>query len=116
LLIDEKRARPVSLLSNSLSQFQNKRAVSLGLFCFARQRKFAEDQERDANRCHNWAYQPLYVSSNTPWFFNGVRILGLVIAKAVVEAHGGTIRIPGQLGEGSVFSFTLPLKSVNVQS
>jgi hypothetical protein len=22
----------------------------------------------------NWAYQPSYVSSNTPWFFNGVRI------------------------------------------
>src|SRR5438876_12251553 len=22
----------------------------------------------------NWAYQPTYVSSNTPWFFNGVRI------------------------------------------
>ena len=22
----------------------------------------------------NWAYQPSYVSSNTPWFFNGVRV------------------------------------------
>jgi len=22
----------------------------------------------------NWAYQPLFVSSNTPWFFNGVRV------------------------------------------
>ena len=22
----------------------------------------------------NWTYQPSYVSSNTPWFFNGVRI------------------------------------------
>lgn len=22
----------------------------------------------------NWAYQPSFVSSNTPWFFNGVRI------------------------------------------
>jgi hypothetical protein len=21
----------------------------------------------------NWAYQPSFVSSNTPWFFNGVR-------------------------------------------
>ncbi len=42
--------------------------------------------------------------------------MGLAIAKAVVEAHGGTIRITSQLGQGSVFSFTLPLKSVNVQS
>ena len=22
----------------------------------------------------NWAYQPSYVSSNTPWFFEGIRI------------------------------------------
>jgi len=22
----------------------------------------------------NWAYQPSYVSSNTPWFFTGVRV------------------------------------------
>src|SRR5438045_4011458 len=22
----------------------------------------------------NWAYQPSYVSSNTPWYFNGVRV------------------------------------------
>ena len=22
----------------------------------------------------NWAYQPSYVSSNTPWFFNGLRV------------------------------------------
>jgi two-component system sensor histidine kinase KdpD len=42
--------------------------------------------------------------------------MGLAIAKAVVEAHGGLIRVTSQLGQGSVFSFTLPLKSVNVPS
>jgi two-component system, OmpR family, sensor histidine kinase KdpD len=41
--------------------------------------------------------------------------MGLAIAKAVVEAHGGTIRVTSQLGHGSVFSFTLPLKNVNVR-
>ena len=40
--------------------------------------------------------------------------MGLAIAKAVVEAHGGSIRVTSQLGHGSVFSFTLPLKSANV--
>ena len=35
--------------------------------------------------------------------------MGLAIAKAVVEAHGGTIRVTSQLGQGSVFSFTLPI-------
>ena len=42
--------------------------------------------------------------------------MGLAIAKAVVEAHGGSIRVTSQLGQGSVFSFALPLKSVNVPS
>jgi len=34
--------------------------------------------------------------------------LGLAIAKAVVEAHGGTIGVVSQLGHGSVFYFKLP--------
>ena len=32
--------------------------------------------------------------------------MGLPIAKAIVEAHGGTIGVTSQLGHGSVFSFT----------
>jgi two-component system, OmpR family, sensor histidine kinase KdpD len=35
--------------------------------------------------------------------------MGLTIAKAIVEAHGGTISLTTQPGHGSVFSFTLPL-------
>jgi len=42
--------------------------------------------------------------------------MGLAIAKAVVEAHGGMIRVTSQLGHGSVFSFTLPLKTANIAS
>src|SRR5260370_22269594 len=42
--------------------------------------------------------------------------MGLAIAKAVVEAHGGAIRVTSQLGQGSVCSFALRLKSVNVTS
>lgn len=34
--------------------------------------------------------------------------MGLAIARAIVEAHGGTITVTSQLGKGSVFSFTLP--------
>jgi two-component system sensor histidine kinase KdpD len=35
--------------------------------------------------------------------------MGLAIAKAIVEAHGGQIGVTSQRGHGSVFYFTLPL-------
>ena len=35
--------------------------------------------------------------------------LGLVICKLIVEAHGGKIWAESKLGEGSTFSFMLPL-------
>jgi two-component system sensor histidine kinase KdpD len=35
--------------------------------------------------------------------------MGLAISKAIVEAHGGTIRVTSQLGQGSVFTITLPV-------
>ena len=35
--------------------------------------------------------------------------MGLAIAKAIVELHGGTIGVTSQVGRGSVFYFSLPL-------
>jgi two-component system sensor histidine kinase KdpD len=35
--------------------------------------------------------------------------MGLAIVKAIVEAHGGTVGITSQLGNGSVFYFSLPI-------
>ena len=37
--------------------------------------------------------------------------MGLAIAKAIVEAHHGTISVTSQLGQGSVFSFTVPINA-----
>jgi PAS domain S-box-containing protein len=34
--------------------------------------------------------------------------MGLFIAKSIVEAHGGTMRVESTPGEGAAFSFTLP--------
>jgi two-component system sensor histidine kinase KdpD len=35
--------------------------------------------------------------------------MGLPIAKAIVEAHGGSLCVLSERGQGSVFSFTLPI-------
>ena len=42
--------------------------------------------------------------------------MGLPIAKAIVAAHGGSISVTSQLRHGSVFSFTLPVAPVRVES
>jgi signal transduction histidine kinase len=35
--------------------------------------------------------------------------LGLSIVKGIVEAHGGNVRVESEVGEGTIFSFTVPL-------
>lgn len=35
--------------------------------------------------------------------------MGLAISKVLIEAHGGTLTVVSQIGQGSVFSFTLPI-------
>jgi len=37
--------------------------------------------------------------------------MGLAIAKAIIELHGGTLGVTSQVGRGSVFRFSLPLAS-----
>jgi two-component system phosphate regulon sensor histidine kinase PhoR len=39
--------------------------------------------------------------------------MGLAIAKHIVEAHGGDVRVESEEGKGSTFSFSLPLRAVS---
>lgn len=41
--------------------------------------------------------------------------LGLSICKQLVELHGGTLGVQSTLGEGSAFSFTMPLSASSVE-
>lgn len=41
--------------------------------------------------------------------------LGLAIARHVVEAHGGHIRAESEVGQGSTFTFTLPITALNAK-
>ena len=34
--------------------------------------------------------------------------LGLALTRRLVELHGGDLRVQSELGQGSVFTFTLP--------
>jgi signal transduction histidine kinase len=40
--------------------------------------------------------------------------LGLAISRALVEAHGGTLHVDSQLGQGATFTVELPLVPVAV--
>ncbi len=42
--------------------------------------------------------------------------LGLAIVKHIVEAHGGTVSVQSQLGQGSIFTLTLPTPPTAPQS
>ncbi|MFN2235770.1 MAG: response regulator [Anaerolineales bacterium] len=41
--------------------------------------------------------------------------LGLAIVKAIVEQHGGNIKVSSKLGQGSCFSFSLPIVKEPIQ-
>ena len=53
-------------------------------------------------------FEKFYRGKNQRYSVEGTG-MGLPIAKAIVEAHGGTIGLTSQRGHGSVFSFTLPV-------
>jgi two-component system sensor histidine kinase KdpD len=53
-------------------------------------------------------FDKFYRGRNQRYLVQGTG-MGLPIAKAIVDAHGGTIGVTSQLGQGSVFSFSLPI-------
>ena len=57
------------------------------------------EKERDSGNINNWATQDLL----------GV-LLGLALTKRFVELHGGRLWLASELGKGSTFTFTIPVR------
>ena len=53
-------------------------------------------------------FDKFYRGKDQRYLVRGTR-MGLPIAKAIIAAHKGTIGVTSQLGDGSVFSVTLPV-------
>ncbi|MGC1965390.1 MAG: DUF4118 domain-containing protein [Candidatus Acidiferrales bacterium] len=56
----------------------------------------------------NLIFEKFYRGKDQRYLVHGTG-MGLPIAKAIIEAHGGTMSLTSQRGQGSVFSFTLPI-------
>ena len=52
-------------------------------------------------------FDKFYRGKNQRYLVQGTG-MGLPIAKAIIQAHRGTISVTSQRDHGSVFSFTLP--------
>jgi len=60
-----------------------------------------------------WLFEPYYQVVSAAGRRPAGSGLGLTIAKALVELHGGKIWVESKVGEGSTFSFSLPLEVTN---
>jgi signal transduction histidine kinase len=58
------------------------------------------------------AFEPFYQGSKDPERWTGGVGLGLYIARRIVEAHGGTIRIESRPGEGTAVHLSLPTADI----
>jgi len=59
-------------------------------------------------------FEPFFQAEQTMYREHGGTGLGLAIARGIVESQNGKIWIDSEVGKGTVFSFTIPLKPVKI--
>ncbi|KAF0129195.1 MAG: hypothetical protein FD155_2684 [Bacteroidetes bacterium] len=58
-------------------------------------------------------FNPYHTSSVKPTAGEKSTGLGLVIVKKIIETHHGSVKVESNVGEGSVFQFSIPFKRTN---
>jgi len=137
---DQQRVRQVltNLLSNAFQFTADTGRVTLSVFLHQKGKRFADEAAKDGFHWFAGSVTGETIEScavvgvtdtgegieadKLPELFNKFRQLqtktekrgtglGLIIAKGIIEAHGGIIGVGSEKGVGSTFFFTLPLKS-----
>lgn len=120
ILVRGDKSRVVQILANLLSNAvkyspdESSIEIAAGLF------DGGSELLRVDVRDHGWGipdedisklFQKFYRVDNSTTRSTAGTGLGLAITKALVELHGGEIWVQSEAGEGSIFSFTLPIGS-----
>ena len=100
----------INLLSNALKYTPKDGKVAVKL---ATHENFVEVFVQDSGigidkEDQPYIFERFYRTDKSRTRLTGGIGIGLTIAKSIVEAHNGTINVESKLGEGSVFTVTLP--------
>lgn len=109
---DERLIRQVvdNLMTNAIKYSPNGGVITIGgRYNEERVTIFVRDEGAGISETdQNYIFDRFYRVESTLTSKTSGTGLGLYLVKAVIEAHGGTINVKSQLGQGSTFYFTLP--------
>jgi len=114
---DEDRIRQVliNLIDNAIKYSHAGSTVTIGAMLNAKEVRISVADmgigipENERSRVFERFYRVEQDHNGTKTSGRG---LGLAIAKYIIEAHGGTLSVDSVVGQGSTFSFTLPLEDI----
>lgn len=112
--IDAEKIEQVlnNLIGNAIKYSQRNTTVRVKIFSNDDQLFVQVIDQGQGIRAHeiNEIFQPFKKASSSPTGGESSHGLGLAIVKKIIEGHHGTIHAESEIGKGSTFTFTLPLK------
>ncbi|WDF66855.1 PAS domain S-box protein [Sphingobacterium oryzagri] len=106
-----------NLLSNAIKYSPDKEAIEVDLARFGDHIKvMVKDHGLGINDSDKRKiFERFYRVKNVQKKFSGMGI-GLYICQQIILQHGGSIWVDSELGNGSTFSFTIPIKKTGIQN